>query len=70
MPKFLFGDIVVVKINLVGVIVKTWEDSNGFNYDVYVRCFNKVKNFQESEIERFRFRPKYLSAEELESQNT
>ena len=38
-PKFQFSNVVVVRKNLVGVIVKTWGASKlrGVHYDVYVR---------------------------------
>ena len=29
-PLYLFGDIVVIENNLIGVVVKTWEDKYGF----------------------------------------
>lgn len=64
-PKFLFGDIVVVDTYNIGVIVKTWESAKGFNYDVYVRTLNQIKNFQENEIDRYRVRHKVLNDEEL-----
>ena len=63
--KYTFGDIVVVdKIN-IGVIVKCWilSDKN-YNYDVYVRMYNEIKNYKEDEIERYMVRHKYLSDEE------
>lgn len=63
--KFTFGDIVVVdKIN-IGVIVKCWTSiDKNFNYDVYVRIDNCIKNYKENEIERYMVRHKYLSDEE------
>lgn len=67
--KFLFGDIVVVDDNQIGVIVKSWEDSLGFYYEVYVRSYNFIKDYREEEIERYRVRHKYLSEEEMEWQN-
>lgn len=67
--KFLFGDIVVVDDNQIGVIVKSWLDGLGFYYEVYVRSYNCIKNYRESEIERYRVRHKYLSEEEMEWQN-
>ena len=71
--KYLFGDIVVVEENKIGVIVKSWEtfsatEGHYFNYDVYVRMYNTICNYRESEIERYRIRPKYLDEEELEWQ--
>lgn len=68
--QFLFGDIVVVSDDLIGVIVKTWERSNGtYYYEVYVRMFNQIKEYEEDEIDRYRVRHKYLNEEELEWQN-
>ena len=66
--KFCFGDIVVVEGNLIGVVVKSWTGSMGHNYDVYVRMFNGIKNYNEDEIERYMVRHKYLSEEEIEYQ--
>lgn len=75
-PKYLFGDIVVIDDKNIGVIVKSWEhltDRDGltkeFNYDVYVRTFNFITEYQEDEIERYRVRHKYLDEQELEWQN-
>ncbi len=69
-PQLLFGDIVVVEGDLIGVVVKSWEtySSTGnkyYNYDVYVRNYNTIKNYQESEIERYRVRHKELNEEEI-----
>jgi hypothetical protein len=37
--KFCFGDIVVVEENLIGVVVKSWEDGE---HDIYVREYNGI----------------------------
>lgn len=69
--KFTFGDIVIVEDGLIGVIVKSWISSkNGksFNYDVYVRSYNSIRNYEENDIERYLVRHKYLSEEEKEYQ--
>lgn len=69
--KFTFGDIVIVEDSLIGVIVKSWISSkNGksFNYDVYVRSYNDIRNYEEKDIERYLVRHKYLSEEEKEYQ--
>lgn len=67
--KFCFGDIVVVEETLIGVVVKCWVGSvSGNNYDVYVRMFNGIKNYQEHEIERYMVRHKYLDEQEIENQ--
>jgi hypothetical protein len=76
--KFLFGDIVVVDEIQIGVICKCWE---GFlatqppfkqrgepNYGIYVASYNGIKNYPESEVERYKVRHKYLDDEELEYQ--
>lgn len=69
--KFLFGDIVVVDKENIGVIVKSWYSHkfNSFHYMVYVRIENAICHYYEDEIERYRVRHKYLSEEDLEYQN-
>ena len=71
--KYLFGDIVVVDGENLGVVVKTWErmtgGKEGYHYEVYVRMYNGIKEYEEDQIERYRVRHKYLSEEELEWQN-
>lgn len=63
--KYTFGDIVVVDKVYIGVIVKCWTSSDkNYNYDVYVRMYNEIKNYKEDEIERYMVRHKYLSGEE------
>ena len=54
-PKFQFSNVVVVRKNLVGVIVKTWGASKhrGVHYDVYVRSWNRIEEFDEEEIKHF-----------------
>ncbi|MDX9744481.1 MAG: hypothetical protein RBT59_11720, partial [Arcobacteraceae bacterium] len=51
-PKFQFSNVVVVRKNLIGVVVKTWGASKlrGFHYDVYVRSWNRIDEFDEDEI--------------------
>ena len=63
--KFLFGDIVVVDEYYIGVVVKTWEDKNGYCYEVYVRNFNGIKNYREEELCRDRVWHKELNEEEM-----
>lgn len=67
MSKFLFGDIVVVEKMLIGVVVKVWHNftKDSYTYDVYVRNYNKIVTYNESDIERYRVRHKYLNEEEL-----
>ena len=62
--KFCFGDIVVVEGNLIGVVVKSWISREN-NYDVYVRSFNRIINYKESEIERYMVRHKELDEDEM-----
>lgn len=70
--ELLFGDIVVVEENLIGVVVKCWIGSALTNpirkYDVYVREYNMIKEYDENNIERYRVRHKYLNEEEIEYQ--
>ena len=68
--KFLFGDIVVVEHMLIGVVVKVWQclNKNEYTYEVYVRNYNKIVEYKENEIDRYRVRHKYLNEEELEYQ--
>lgn len=69
--KCTFGDIVVVDGENIGVVVKCWGVSNkgtGPTYEVYVRMYNAIKDYDEKEIERYLVRHKYLSEEELEWQ--
>ena len=65
--KFCFGDIVVVEGNLIGVVVKSWTSIEN-NYDVYVRSYNRILNYPESDIERYMVRHKELNVEEMEWQ--
>ncbi|MFQ7699954.1 MAG: hypothetical protein ACLRL0_01645 [Christensenellaceae bacterium] len=55
--KFCFGDIVVVEGGLIGVVVKSWGKSflgKPRNYDVYVRSWNIIQNYDEEDIERYK----------------
>ncbi|NUW28958.1 hypothetical protein [Aliarcobacter butzleri] len=51
-PKFQFSNVVVVDENLIGCIVKTWGASKmrGVHYEVYVRSYNGIKEYDEDEI--------------------
>jgi hypothetical protein len=64
-PRFLFGDIVVIEQMLIGVVVKTWQNKDGYYYEVYVRNFNMIKEYKEHEIDRYRVRHKELNEEEI-----
>ena len=70
--KFCFGDIVVVEENLIGVVVKCWAnlERNNWNnwYEVYVREYNSIENYDEKDIQRYLVRHKYLDEEEVEYQ--
>lgn len=66
--KFCFGDIVVIEEGLIGVVVKDWiplANSKEPSHDVYVREYNSIKKYNESEMQRYMVRHKYLSEEEL-----
>lgn len=73
--KYCFGDIVIVKENLIGVIVKSWIPITGPNADkgpsheVYVRNYNIIETFYETDIDRYMVRHKELSEEEIEWQS-
>ena len=69
--KFLFGDIVVVKRNEIGVVVKTWGSINNdsYHYEVYNRMMDSIQEYKENDIERYKVRHKYLNEEELKYQN-
>lgn len=68
--KFLFGDIVVVEDCLIGVIVKSWQSlKRGNYYEVYVRNYNCIKEYDEQDIERYKVRHKELDKEEMYYQN-
>ena len=47
---------------------KVTEKGKEYNYDVYVREYNAIKNYKEKEIQRYMVRHKYLSEEEQEYQ--
>ena len=78
--KYTFGDIVVVDGENIGVIVKSWlpmidegkpvkqKDINP-KHEVYVRMYNGIKEYRESDIERYLVRHKYLDEDELEYQS-
>lgn len=71
MNELLFGDIVVVDTDQIGVIVKSWGISSRGDepyYEVYVRNYNAIRDYPASKVERYRVRHKYLDEEELEYQ--
>lgn len=65
--KYCFGDIVVVDGNLIGVVVKSWEDirTHEMTHEVYVRMVNRIVEYKESEMQRYMVRHKYLDDTEL-----
>jgi len=60
--KYCFGDIVVVDGNLIGVVVKSWQNGT---HEVYVRMVNRIVEYKESEMQRYMVRHKCLNEEEL-----
>lgn len=71
--KFCFGDIVVVRGNLIGVVVKAWiryaaSVETSHEYEVYVRMTRQIEQFREDEMERYMVRHKVLDEEEIEWQ--
>lgn len=69
--KLVFGDIVVVENDLIGVVVKNWgRSSNGRepHVEVYVRSDNAIKEYPISKVERYQVRHKELDEEEIEYQ--
>lgn len=69
--KLVFGDIVVVDEDQIGVVVKNWgRGSNGRepHVEVYVRSYNAIKEYPISQVERYQVRHKYLDEQELEYQ--
>ena len=63
MEELLFGDIVVVEENLIGVIVKCWVSNLLTNptkkYEVYVREYNRIKEYEWKDVKRYKVRHKY-----------
>jgi hypothetical protein len=55
MPIFQFGNVVVVDDDQIGVIVKTWVSKPEYTYEVYVRNYNTIKEYSESEIKHYIF---------------
>lgn len=63
-PAFGFGNVVMVDDGLVGVVIKSWGGSGSYNHDVYVRSFNGIRNYRESEMRHFIY-DKELTQESL-----
>ena len=60
MPRFQFGNVVVVEDDQIGCIVKTWDDDT---YEVYVRCYNCIRTYKTKDIQPYIY-SKELSDEE------
>ena len=68
--KYLFGDIVVVDKEQIGVVLKTWFDGKKtYVYEIYVRSYNYSRDYEEKKVERYRVRHKYLDSDEIRYQN-
>ena len=68
--EFTFGDIVVVEENLIGVVVKCWGrgcaiDGRPAHFEVYVRTYNKIKDYEAKDIQRYMVRHKELDEDEM-----
>lgn len=69
--KVVFGDIVVVDEDQIGVVVKNWaESSRGdeASAEVYVRSYNDIRQYPLSKVERYQVRHKELDEAEREYQ--
>lgn len=75
--KLVFGDIVVVDDDQIGVVVKNWGRSNRTqeypegrepHVEVYVRNYRDIKEYPISQVERYFVRHKELDEDELEYQ--
>ncbi len=64
-PRFQFSNVVVVDNENIGVILKTWGGGREYSYDVYVRSYNEIRCYRESEIKHFVY-SKELSDDEKE----
>lgn len=53
MTRFNFGSIVVVSGNLIGVVVKCWYTQSDTRYDIYVRSFDVIVLYSESEVRMY-----------------
>ena len=69
-PRYQFSQVVIIENDLIGVICKTWEDrkNSSYNYEVYVRTYNIIQEYPESQIKHFIF-SKELSEDELDFYN-
>lgn len=67
--KFTFADIVVVDKDYIGVVVKSWLTKDEVTHEVYVRNYNGIETYKESEMQRYMVRHKELAGDEIEYQN-
>jgi hypothetical protein len=75
--KLVFGDIVVVDRDQIGVVVKCWGRSNRTteypegrepHVEVYVRNYNQIEEYPVSDVQRYQVRHKELDEDEIEYQ--
>lgn len=70
--KLVFGDIVVVDDDQIGVVVKCWGRAivgdRPPHVEVYVRNYHGIREYPVKEVERYQVRHKKLNDEELEYQ--
>ena len=71
--KFVFGDIVVVEGNLIGVVVKNWsrylpEGYTQYYCEVYVRMHSKIIEYPDDQIKRYSVRHLFLDGDKLDYQ--
>lgn len=62
--KLVFGDIVVVEQDQIGVVVKSWAGDVP-SVEVYVRNHRGIETYPVSQVERYQVRHKELSEEEV-----
>jgi len=62
MSNFQFSNVVVVDNGQIGVIVKSWADGK---HDVYVRSYNGVREYQDTDIRHYIY-SKELTSDEYE----
>ena len=63
-PRFLFGDIVIVKDIQIGIVVKTFIVGNEYEYGIFNRVSDRLERYTESEMDRFKITDKFLSEEQ------
>ena len=65
--RFQFSNVVVVDEDQIGIIVKTWNAviKSDYSYEVYVRSYNRIVEYNQSEIKHFIY-SKHLGDDEKE----